>query len=353
MDIITEPITAPGRKALFPRDYFAGKSYAVLDIETLGLTPGRTPAILCGLVTPLPSAGGTPHTERALATQFLVEDISGNEDEQAMLLALEEALDGVDFLITFNGRSFDIPFLEKRREVVGLPPAPQRFNLDLLPIVRHCSDIPKFTPNLKQKTLENFSGLWDDRTDTIDGRESISLYYDFVANGDAAARDKILLHNRDDIVQLFRLTDILRRADMHYAAYRFGFPCGCGTCRLLLDEILLAKEDLTARGRVVAASPRSPEELIHFGDGGPSWRFHGGRFTLSVPTLLYEGLQVADITGMAERDPRTAPLLAKAVPSDLLQDGYLLLAQNGEVAYAHCNALIKGLLERILEQWEM
>ena len=96
MDIIRETITTPRAAALFPGAYFDGLRWAVLDIETLGLSPGRAPAILCGIVTPGSNAGAPAGpqiaSETAEVTQFFAESIRTTEDEESMLSALEEAL---------------------------------------------------------------------------------------------------------------------------------------------------------------------------------------------------------------------------------------------------------------------
>lgn len=368
MDIIREQITAQGHRGLFPAAYFGGLRWAVLDIETLGLSPGRAPAILCGLVTPGSTAdiaGGTAAAssiplseaqnapETAEAVQFFAESIAGTTDEESMLTALEEALDDIDIVVTYNGRQFDLPYLAARRKKIRMPAMRPRYNLDLLPIVRYCTDIGKFVPNLKQKTLEDFCGIWDGRTDEISGRESISLYYDYLSERDPALKEKILLHNRDDIVQLYRLTDVLRRADMHKAAFRYGFPVRAPrtaaqtantiSCRqqsplLLVSKLELANGRLTAEG--IISGPAFDE--IRYGDEKPSWRFLDGSFLVEVPVIRHEGLLLADMDGVdADIDPA------------ILASGYVILQQDREVQYEHCTLLIKGILERILEQWEM
>ena len=154
METIREQISINDRTGLFPAAYFEGFRWAVLDIETLGLSPGRAPAILCGIVVPdeAPEAQNAPRT--AQVTQFLAESIATREDERAMLLALEEALADIDILVTYNGRQFDLPYLAKRCERTQTEPMRPRYNLDVYPVVRYCTDIGQFVPNLRQKTLE-------------------------------------------------------------------------------------------------------------------------------------------------------------------------------------------------------
>ncbi len=340
MDIIRETITTSRAATLFPGAYFEGLRWAVLDIETLGLSPGRAPAILCGIVTPCgcnASERAQIAPETAEVTQFFAESVRTTEDEESMLSALEEALADIDILVTYNGRQFDLPYLEKRRQRTGLAAMRARYDLDLLPIVRYCTDIGKFVPNLRQKTLEDFCGLWDGRTDEISGRESITLYYDYLNSRDDALKDKILLHNRDDIVQLFRLTDVLRRADMHKAAFRYGFPVR-SDCR----DLLLLVQRLELKNGVLSASgiQSGPDliEAVRYGDEKPSWRFLDGAFSLQIPVLTHETLLLADMENTeADIDPA------------LLTSGYVILEQDRRTQYEHCCLLVQAVLKKILK----
>ena len=352
MDIIRETITISREAALFPDAYFGGLRWAVLDIETLGLSPGRAPAILCGIVVPGQAAEDARRPQIASKTaevvQFFAESVRTTEDEETMLSVLEEALADIDIVVTYNGRQFDLPYLEKRRERTGLGPMRPRYDLDLLPVVRYCTDIGKFVPNLRQKTLEEFCGLWDGRTDEISGRESVMLYYDYLNSRDDALKAKILLHNRDDIVQLFRLTDVLRRADMHKAAFRYGFPVRCGSADELSgsangtrDLMLLVQKLELKNGFLTATGIQSgPDQIndVRFGDELPSWRFLDGAFTLQIPAIPHENLLLADMEGVeAEIDPA------------LLASGFVILAQGRETQYEHCCLLVQAILKQVLQ----
>ncbi len=357
MDTIRETITTSREAALFPDAYFGGLRWAVLDIETLGLSPGRAPAILCGIVIPDRTAEGAGRPQIAPQTaevvQFFAESVRTTEDEETMLSALEDVLADVDIVVTYNGRQFDLPYLEKRRERTGLAPMRPRYDLDLLPVVRYCTDIGKFVPNLRQKTLEDFCGLWDGRTDEISGRESISLYYDYLNSRDDELKAKILLHNRDDIVQLYRLTDVLRRADMHKAAFRYGFPvrssdaAGTNPPPASLhaapgrDLLLLVQKLELKNGFLTAAGIQSgPDQIndVRFGDERPSWRFLDGAFSLQIPVIAHGNLQLADMEG-AEA----------AIDPALLTSGYVVLSQGKETQYEHCCLLVQAILRQVLQ----
>ncbi len=357
MDIIRETITVPNRNALFPPSYWQSQGKAILDIETLGLSPKHAPCVLCGVLLENP----TDPTQGEVI-QLLAEDPSATQ-ERHMLEALESVLEGVSTLITYNGQSFDLPFLAERRRQLALPPMAPRYHLDVLRFVRSFSPIPAFLPNLKQKTLEDFCGITSHRRDGISGKESIALYQawqktknlpdfsptasksrgpeDFstmaetlsteAAQTSLSPREQVLLHNRDDLVQLFQLTKVLRQVDMEKGLWHYGFPVKTGDFLFLIQRIHLGKTHLTATGQV----PHCPD-YVHYGENDLSLRILHEDFSLSIPLIHYQGLSLVDVEGLG------IPLEAS-----VLQEGFLVLQRENQIFYHHGNLLLKSILERI------
>ena len=76
----------------------------VLDTETTGLAGGvGTAAFLIGI--------GYFYQNKYIVEQFFMRDY---DEEAAMLNLLAEKTANFDTIVTFNGRSFDIPLLETR-----------------------------------------------------------------------------------------------------------------------------------------------------------------------------------------------------------------------------------------------
>ncbi|MEE3362707.1 MAG: ribonuclease H-like domain-containing protein, partial [Anaerovoracaceae bacterium] len=162
--------------------YFGGLDIAALDIETTGLSPARASCILIGILK-----------KRGESFEFvqIFSDKGTPEDEAALLRAASRELEGIDVMITYNGRSFDGPFMARRMRMHGIAPR-LPFDLDLLPIVRRHSGLKSFLPNLRQKTVEDFMGLWADRDDRIDGGDSVLMYFDYLASGSDDIRRSVL-----------------------------------------------------------------------------------------------------------------------------------------------------------------
>ena len=86
------------------------------------------------------------------------------------------------------------------------------FHLDLFALVRSCTNFNKFLPDLKQKTVEKYLNIDENRDDLISGAESVTLYDRYMSSRDESILNQILLHNSDDCIQLAYLTKL------------FGYP---------------------------------------------------------------------------------------------------------------------------------
>ena len=65
----------------------------------------------------------------------------------------------VDYIITYNGRHFDIPFVEKRARKYKIDIGICPYDLDLYLIINGHSELKSVLPNLKQKERRNFYGV--------------------------------------------------------------------------------------------------------------------------------------------------------------------------------------------------
>lgn len=199
--------------------YFSNMRMGVFDIETTGLSPDFSQVILSGMLTAEPDG-------RCEITQYFAE-IQG--DEPALLDAVRNDFEKVDFLLTYNGRSFDLPFLEKRAQKLGLPLFNSNiYNMDLYLMINGYSEIRYLLPNIKQKTVEAYMGIGKGREDSISGAESVDLYERYLKCGDSVKKErmaeKILLHNHDDLLQLYQLLPVIKQLDFHGALNGIGFP---------------------------------------------------------------------------------------------------------------------------------
>lgn len=193
----------------------------IFDIETLGLSPEFAPIILAGFMT-------VEEDGSCRINQYFAETPG---DEKYILEHLRADFERVDYLLTYNGKHFDLPYVRKRAYMQSVPaPDCNIHNLDLYLMINGYSEIRNFLRHLRQKDIEVYMGFSDGRDDDISGAESVSLYKSYLtclnAEQKEAIEQRILLHNHDDILQLYRIFPVLSQLDIHKAFNTLGFAVG-------------------------------------------------------------------------------------------------------------------------------
>ena len=305
--------------------YFKDLRVGFFDIETTGLNRDKDHLILSGLAV--------PDGDKLIAKQYLAESISNEAEVLSQTLSDFKEL---DFVVTYNGDSFDIPFLKTRCEKLGIPVTDEiPYNLDLYKVVK-LSPLRGMLPNLKQTTIENYLGLWKSRTDEITGKESISLYYSYASSGDEAARDKVLLHNHDDICQLSRLLPVLQRTDLDKALFTLGFPAGNDT----INDIKLKHNRIDCLG--LQGGDRVEYRLYDDFNSGTYMEADAdkGTFRMQVPVISEEKFTVADL--------RSLGIDSSIFPETT--DDFLILKENGRLRYDNINGLLAAMLDILMNK---
>jgi hypothetical protein len=168
-----------------------GPGTVFLDTETTGLAGGTgTYVFLVGLAT-----WTTGHT--LAVTQYFLGDLGA---EAAFLHAVREAVGQARELVTFNGRTFDLPLLETRYLLAraswwgeGVP------HQDLYPVARALWR--GRAPDCRLSTLEGtLLGL--DRGEDLPGALVPHVYFRYLRTQNPASLPRIFRHNRWDLVAL-------------------------------------------------------------------------------------------------------------------------------------------------------
>jgi hypothetical protein len=164
-----------------------------LDTETTGLAGGTgTMAFLIGL--------GWFDRERFIVRQILARDFT---EERAALSHLAELAGGRRFLVSFNGKTFDVGLLSTRYIMNRLQdPFTKMPHLDLLYPSRRL--IAHRLENCRLGTLEE-QVLGFVRREDIPGSEIPQRYFDWLRRGDAHLLKDVFVHNRLDIISLAAL----------------------------------------------------------------------------------------------------------------------------------------------------
>lgn len=332
MDIIRKQIEYPQFTYKPFLQYFGNMKWGVCDIETTGLSRSKCACILIGLL--LPEDGS------ASFVQYFAET---PEEEEDVLTAAAADLQDLDMVVTYNGRSFDMPFIRSRLQNYGEEFRPEPYDLDLYTVIRKHSPLKQFMPNLRQKTVEDFLGLWTDRTDEIDGGDSVSLYYEYVTFPDPELKRQILLHNSDDVLQLYKLLQVLKKTDLHAAMTSQGFPVVSGGRRATVQNINVSGDILNVCG----TQDTAPLNAVDYGDDtGIAYRFSDidDSFEINIRLLEYRGLKFADLERMG-LDVSAYEKYAEE------ESGYLSVCSGNDMFCGRLNLLLTDILERILNKW--
>jgi len=167
-----------------------------LDLETTGLAGGAgTYAFLVGC--------GWFDSDSACfrLRQFFLADFAA---ERALLESVAELADGTACVVTYNGKTFDLPLIETRFVLQRMPtPFADLPHVDMLHPARRMwreDDVECRLTSL-ERTL-----CGHEREGDVPGFEIPSRYFRYVRSGDARPLEAVLEHNRLDIVSLAMLT---------------------------------------------------------------------------------------------------------------------------------------------------
>ncbi|MBW1734814.1 MAG: ribonuclease H-like domain-containing protein [Deltaproteobacteria bacterium] len=160
------------------RTFHAFRDRAVyLDIETTGFYRGTHEITVIGAY------------DGAIVNTF-INGINLND--------FERAVSGYDLVVTFNGATFDLPFIRSTFPGITLPPA----HIDLRFLFKRLG----YTGGLKR--IEKALGI-DRGPDIcgIDGFEAVRLWYRY-CRGDRSALETLIEYNRADILNLKPLMEM-------------------------------------------------------------------------------------------------------------------------------------------------
>lgn len=161
------------------------ENFKFMDIETLGLT--NTHIILIGVAE--------IKNKKIISTQYFLRDY---HEEAAILYEYFKHLKEDSIYVTFNGKCFDVPFIDTRSRLYRLKQE-KLINYDLMYYARKIWG--EKLPNCKLQTIEseifNFN-----RVDDVPGQYIPGYWKTYHETGNIGPIIPIIKHNRIDIVNL-------------------------------------------------------------------------------------------------------------------------------------------------------
>jgi len=174
-------------------DNFEFTKIAVIDTETTGLAGGTgTYPFILGV--------GFFNNNKFIVRQYILRDFC---EEPAQLAAFTDDIKDLNSILTYNGKSFDIPLLRTRYRINRMPiPFGKYQHLDL---VHPCRRLFKNHYDSFQLSHLEAMVVGFERVDDVPSHLIPYIYFDFLRNRDDSLLLPILNHNRDDIVSLYLL----------------------------------------------------------------------------------------------------------------------------------------------------
>lgn len=170
------------------------RDFVFLDTETTGLAGAGTLAFMVG--------AGFFDGDVFITRQFFLRD---HGDEPAMLALLDELLAEKAGIVSFNGRSFDLPLLDGRYlmnrlpgQVLDLP------HLDLLHPARRLwrARLGSCALSSLEQTLLHVRRTHAD----VPGYAIPGMYHDYLRSGDGRDMARVFYHNEIDLLSMVTLT---------------------------------------------------------------------------------------------------------------------------------------------------
>jgi uncharacterized protein YprB with RNaseH-like and TPR domain len=164
-----------------------------LDLETGGLT--SSPVFLAG----------TMHWN---GVDFVIRQYFARHygEEAALLRAVHEMAQEFEALVTFNGKSYDAPFLMNRSALHGVRMRLPLVHIDLLHLSRR-----RWKHELRDCRLQTLE--WHvcrrRRSGDVPGEEVPGLYHDYVKRGDPWRLVPVFHHNMLDVITMAEILDAL------------------------------------------------------------------------------------------------------------------------------------------------
>jgi hypothetical protein len=159
-----------------------------LDIETMGLF--SRPIILFG--------AAFTKGDKIYTRQFLARDI----DEEAAAIEAFCSLVGNSPIISYNGRSFDVPYINQRRWYYDLGGDMENIHFDMLPFARR--SLRPSMPDARLTTIEKYL-FGQERNDDVPGALVPEFYEEYLKTKNPGPLVPIIEHNRNDLISLARL----------------------------------------------------------------------------------------------------------------------------------------------------
>lgn len=165
-------------------------------------------------------------------------------DEKDMLKYFKELIKHKKYAITYNGNTFDIPFISSKSLKLGVElNFDEYIKIDLYNDLRHIKNKMAIS-DLKLKTVEEFFNI--KRNDTISGQDVVILYEAYKIEPRKEFVSLILQHNYEDV---YNLPILLKKI---YSLYDVILSYENLTVKINYEDFVFKKNILTASFYIIS-----------------------------------------------------------------------------------------------------
>lgn len=258
-------ITKEFKKDIEYNKYFNNSMVCFIDIETTGLSRAYSSIYLIGVLY------YAKVRDIWTLTQYFAENI---EQEGAILFEFIRFISDYDKIITYNGDSFDIPFINQRLDKLNIQYNISKDNsVDLYRLVKN-NKLYMNLDNLKLKTLEKYLGI--EREDIYTGKDCIQFFLDYVKTNHYDLMYRILQHNYDD---LFYMPDIMKIINIIETKKSLLIDYMNTNLQLYIEDIKVIGDHLVVNGFVKG---NNSINLIHYHSNYKIYFDNENRFEVTI-----------------------------------------------------------------------
>lgn len=231
------------------KQYFETENICFFDIETTGLNRNKNMIYLIGILYFDISVNNW------ILKQYFADSFHREID---ILNKFIYKISSFDTIITYNGNSFDIPFIEHRLKHHKINYTIDRDkSFDLYQLIRtNRAYLP--LENLKLKTVEKYLGI--NREDIYSGYDCIKFYYDYIKSNNQNLKDNILKHNYDDLIYMLDVISIIEVLDDKKSFY---LDFQGSNIKFTIQDIEISGDLLSIEGKL---DTRLKNNIKHFGN---------------------------------------------------------------------------------------
>lgn len=186
------------------------KDIVFIDIETTGLSPATSSVYLIGAVY---------HQQMEWHIRQWFSDSLTSEQE--ILQDFFSFIKSFQALVSFNGESFDIPFLSKCASAYGIDVQPLAL-MKSFDLYRHLKPLKSLLQleSLKLSGLEAYLEI--PRQDTASGKDMIAVYHEYLNTHDDRLYQALLSHNEEDLKALPQIMPLLSYLDIFRSEWKLA-----------------------------------------------------------------------------------------------------------------------------------